>query len=358
MSWHAIVFDESGGFSRKSERCVVAGVLVAGMNDGELDRARWRRAFERASMPWLPWPPHATDLRHVGMYVLWLLARGRPVPKIARATQALCDPDERVRLDAVVRRMIEDRAGRSEVRGMADKVREVVGRDPPVAAALERLKDSTVAHIEALVQQTVSFSSAAGRPMGFVAAAEDHPGDASLEPLAGDRYLSLLAIAIGRAHAIASARQGVADSGELDQIDVYVCQRGAEVDGESVRSAIDAAGPPSSVTQMRRHLRARRPIAGNGQEAEVAAVIADWLANRTFWAVHGKRGRTRSLQEVLNFSIKRLGFSTIGPPALAASGPTFQALQLIDVEPLDVLRDRIASAACRWAREQAEGWLP
>ena len=73
------------------------------------------------------------------------------------------------------------------------------------------------------------------------------------------------------------------------------------------------------------------------------------------------RIETRPLSDVLERALRRVGLapSAGSRSPLAASGVVDAALRATEPDDAQAVRARIAGGTrCRWARDQAEGWIP
>lgn len=338
-----VYFDESGDFDDPRERCAIGGLRISD-DSAAFDRSRWIDALAH-TVPWVPWPPHATHVRNIGCHMLWLLADGRrraraPAEPIQRAYELL-DPSTRVDVDSLVERLVEAPSrATAPMHDVADRVRKVVQRDKAVCRFLTEVRDHAVREVVGLTARAVARVRHDRGTASFIGAAEDVPGDGSVSPDPRERdgrFRSLLAVALHRLRCIRDHDKVTADR-DSRVIEVVICRRSKLVAAD-VTKVIHRIYPPGArIPTAPCPMRAARPVDCNASSAVPPSVISDWLANRLGHVVRRPRIERRSLREVLEDTLDGFGLLT----------------DAADPSPLAATQ----TAVCRWAREQAEGRQP
>jgi hypothetical protein len=370
--WQLFV-DESGPFHRWGEG-VVAGVLLRGADSPELSQAL-RRAIEE-ELPFVAWPPHATDLRVPVMHVVsWVRFHGgaggiaRSSPNAREDGLSLMAAAEEIeqfsaklgaRLRGVAR--TTDSSFRPALEALDASVRAQL---PALHRRLQSLAESRRARMRVLLGQLGGIAEEDGAFLVLAGA-----GDGPLEPLPGtggepgDHYSSVLTALFERVAALLAL--GDAEAHVDCQVATRDVAANAAIGGAMVEAlGTRAAGRWPGARGVK--FSARAPIVRYDGGVHPGVVFADFVANSTLHSLSAGVGCGLGLGEATHQIRERCGLATSPPPSLLGANLAGGYLPPLCAPGLAADRVRAAWSGRKgpapdmirllWSREQSDRWV-
>ncbi|MCB9609031.1 MAG: hypothetical protein H6716_20735 [Polyangiaceae bacterium] len=339
MAHWILGIDESGNVNDRGEHALLGGVLIR-EHDTSLFRRELRKAIE-ASLPGIPWPPHATDLRLMSTRAVHA-ARGVPgAPRCATSAAqkwglGTTAPTTRAALEA-----LRDRQG------------ELPG------SLRTALYNQSRRDFERFARVTEALGG--GRGTAWVVAAWENAGavDEGVP-----RYLRLLDALAERVELCLGRQPG--RDGAVKH-DVLIHSSNYSVGRQRVTERHLAR-----VSSVQRGIRwlPTHPQAAKRDDVHPLLIVADFACNHvrsvigknlkpgTSWSAFASRTRTRTGLPP-ECGVRTLTFPL---PAVAALGVPQQVLKQhldggVDAVPKAAALATLSGCEPTWAREQAEAWL-
>lgn len=337
-SW-ILAIDESGRIDDPRDHALLGGVLLRERDTG-LFRTELRRAIEK-SLPGVPWPPHATDLRLVSTRPSFA-ARGVPDAPLSATHAAL-----KWNLGPTT----------STNRASLEALSERAGELPE--ALCSALDDQVAWDFDQLARVTAALGGDEGTAWVVAAWESAGAGEAGVP-----RYLRLLDALAERVELCLERQQGRA--GGITH-DVLIHSSTFGVDGQRVR-----ASDLGRVSSVQRGIRWTPTTPQEAKEPGVhpLLIVADFVCNRLRRVIGEKVSPDMTWSRLSTRTASSAGLAPeCGVHSIACALPTVAALgvpqQVLSrrlergPDPAAISNDLASLRGCEptWAREQAEAWL-
>lgn len=352
MTW-LLYTDESGDFDRAASPRVIVAFGLRDERSAELN-ASLRKTLEK-TVPWVPWPIHATSVRWPPAHLLWRLAfperRSTPaLTELCYESRVFLQQHADLNLEPLIdeiRSLQRVRRLRQSEQLLAEFVTALREGAPDLWKRLSSFASASYESVRHVLRETILVLQEQQTAMVLMAP----EGEAKARQPRGDAWLEAFEVLTQRA----------ADIGELGSHRAALRVLGRRVRDPLVGQVVQVSH--ATLTGICKRVGER--LAGTSRprvsvydvlrwdrHTPAGAVVADWLANVT-----RTEFRHRDLAEVKGRLSSRVGVDASGGPLpnVAAVGSAAELLEQSrrgEMTTLDRVREAIGEAPVRpWAAE-------